>query len=338
MDKIEYSNLSRSVLFREDDLGFYKADVAAASANKIFPGMKILPLCVNAVSDLGLGWFYWADVIIGGLDNREARLSINRNAYRAGKPWIDGAIEVLNGVARVFTPLEGPCYECTMSEVDWKMLHARRACTLLNRDEMLAGKTPTTPTIASIIAGVQCQEAIKILHGMSSLSGKGYIFEGVSYDSYVVEYQRKADCYSHESFLPVTKIDLSARELSLADAIGVIQKDLGADAELEVKEEVLIGFQCSSCNEFSALHSSLGAIREHDSRCPSCGQLRIPETAHSFGNQESFADKKLSEIGIPDFDAFVGRIGEECRYYLLRSDQLEFFNSRPERSRGQLNE
>ena len=46
----------------------------------------------------------------------------------------------------------------------------RRSCNLLSRDEMKQSKTPTTPTISSIIAGVQCQEAVKLLHGMEDLA------------------------------------------------------------------------------------------------------------------------------------------------------------------------
>ena len=102
-DQIEPSNLSRSVLFRESDRGRNKADVAAERARELFPEINIRPLCVNAVTDLGLGVFYWADVILGGLDNREARLAINQNAFRSGKSWIDGAIEGLSGVARFCT-------------------------------------------------------------------------------------------------------------------------------------------------------------------------------------------------------------------------------------------
>ena len=54
------------------------------------------------------GMYRWADVILGGLDNREARVAINLATARAGKVWIDGAIERLDGVARVFDPATGP--------------------------------------------------------------------------------------------------------------------------------------------------------------------------------------------------------------------------------------
>jgi len=57
-----------------------------------------------------------------------------------------------------------------MSETDFKLLQMRRSCNLLTLAEMEGGKTPTTPTISSIIAAVQCQEAVKILHGMESIA------------------------------------------------------------------------------------------------------------------------------------------------------------------------
>jgi adenylyltransferase/sulfurtransferase len=135
-DRIERSNLSRSVLFRDADCGRSKAEVAAERARELYPEMRVQAFDGNVVYDLGLGVFRWADVIIGGLDNREARVAINQAAAKLGKPWIDGAIERLDGVARVFDAATGPCYECTMSDVDWKMLAARRSCALLTRDEI----------------------------------------------------------------------------------------------------------------------------------------------------------------------------------------------------------
>ena len=44
-DKIEPSNLSRSVLFRERDRGRFKAEVAAERAKDLYPDLKIKPLC-----------------------------------------------------------------------------------------------------------------------------------------------------------------------------------------------------------------------------------------------------------------------------------------------------
>src|SRR5688572_30981280 len=209
MDRIENSNLSRSVLYRASDNGKLKADVAATAARELYPDVNAHAFNGNVVYDLGMGAFRWADVVIGGLDNREARLAINRACFRLNKPWIDGAIEQINGTARVFVP-DGPCYECTMSDTDWRLLQHRRSCNLLSRPEMEGGKTPTTPTVSSIIAGVQTQEAVKLLHGMEVISGRAWVFNGLTTESYQVQFQRNADCYSHETLDEIVALDASA--------------------------------------------------------------------------------------------------------------------------------
>lgn len=114
MDIIENSNLSRSVLFRAEDCGRLKAEVAAERAMEINPDINVTWMNADIVNDVGLGVFACMDVVIGGLDNREARLAINQSCWKVNVPWVDGAIEVLHGVARVFVPPDGACYECTM--------------------------------------------------------------------------------------------------------------------------------------------------------------------------------------------------------------------------------
>src|SRR5206468_11056095 len=99
MDRIENSNLSRSILYRASDNGAFKAQAAARAAKDVYPDIKSHAFVGNVVYDLGLGVFRWADLVIGGLDNREARLAINRNSWRVNRPWTDGAIEQIQGTA-----------------------------------------------------------------------------------------------------------------------------------------------------------------------------------------------------------------------------------------------
>ncbi len=102
LDHIETSNLSRSVMFRATDIGQSKADAIARGYKELLPEATVQPIVANVMQDCGLGLFAWADLILAGLDNREARLWINRSAWKVGRSWIDGAIEGINGVARVF--------------------------------------------------------------------------------------------------------------------------------------------------------------------------------------------------------------------------------------------
>jgi len=159
LDRIEESNLSRAVLFGSEDVGAFKAEAAARTLRKIAPEARVRPLVANVVESCGLGLFAWSDVIIAGLDNREARLWVNRCAWKMNRPWIDGAIEGINGVARAFVAGAAPCYECTLGETDWKLLEQRMSCNLLLREANTEGKVATTPTISSVIAGIEVQEA-----------------------------------------------------------------------------------------------------------------------------------------------------------------------------------
>lgn len=321
LDVVEQSNLSRSVLFREADCGRGKAETVAERAREIYPGLRVQPFAGNVVYDLGLGVYRWADVILGGLDNREARVAINQAAARVGQPWIDGAIERLDGVARVFDPVRGPCYECTMSEVDWKMLEARRSCALLSREEMEQGKVPTTPTTSSVIAGIQVQEALKMLHGIETLSGEGFVFDGRFHSSYRVAYSRRDDCPTHEAYEPITELELRIAETTAGDFLERVQSDLGTGAVIDLNHDLLESLTCAACGRTEPLRASLGSVTEQRGRCPDCGALRAPNLYHTITRDSPVLDKTLGELGVPPWEILAGRVGMKQTFYEFAGDR-----------------
>jgi molybdopterin/thiamine biosynthesis adenylyltransferase len=323
LDVVETSNLSRSVLFRPQDCGRPKARVVAERATEIYPELRVQPFCGNVVYELGLGVFRWADVVLAALDNREARVAINRAAARAGKIWIDGAIERLDGVARVFDPACGPCYECTMNDVDWKMLEARRSCALLSRAELAQGKIPTTPTTASIIAGIQCQETVKLLHGLNTLSGQGFVFDGMSHESYVVAYTRKDDCPSHDPDGAAEPLPWRVAETQVGQFLERVRRDLGPEAVIETNTDLLASLYCPKCETDEPLLTSLGKISEERGRCAVCGGHRVPKMFHTIDGRERFLDRSLGEIGVPPWDVLAGRSGLAQRFYEFAGDKTD---------------
>jgi adenylyltransferase/sulfurtransferase len=257
--------------------------------------------------------------VLGGLDNREARVHVNQACWKAGIPWIDGAIEGLLGVARVFIPPHSACYECTMNKQDHKLLAARRACSLLTRDQMLEGKVPTTVTSASVIAAIQVQEAVKLLHRDQvdyDLGGRGFVFNGMTHDSYVVTYPRREDCLSHDSYggawqhLPGSS--------TLSELLARAGELLGPEAIIEFEHELALSSKCPGCGHVAQIRRPLSDVHVQEAICPACGAESTLTLVHGV----SRADDELlalsaREVGIPAFDVVTARAGEQRRFFVL---------------------
>lgn len=325
-DSIENSNLSRSVLYRQRDEGNSKAEIAARAVEEINPDCRVTWINGNVAWDVGLGLFRRMNVVIGGLDNREARLAINQACWRVGIPWVDGAIEILFGVARVFVPPYSACYECTMTEQDYRLLNMRRSCALLSREEMLTGKVPTTPTISSIIGGIEVQEAVKLIHNredLPTLAGKGYFFNGLTHDSYVVEYQYKEDCPSHESFDKIFELDRKVANTTAAEMLAIAREKLGPEAIIDFHRELVVNFKCEKCGTEEQVYKLLGQLSEKEARCPGCEEIRIPRMTHVIQGNEDFLQRPLSQLGVPPLDIITGRHGMDMIHFEFTGDLHE---------------
>jgi molybdopterin/thiamine biosynthesis adenylyltransferase len=320
LDMVENSNLSRCVLLRESDEGAPKATAVARGAAAMNPDVRVVPVIGDVRTGFGLRLFREVDLVIGGLDNREARLYVNQSCWKAGTPWIDGAIEGLLGTMRVFSPPDSACYECTMGDRDHELLAARKACSLLTRDQMLEGKVPTTATSASIIAAMQVQEAVKLLHRDrldADFSGRGVAYNGITHDSYVVTYPRREDCLSHDTY----NFD-DATEMPAGVTFGTLLEDarerLGADAVLDFEREIATTMACGTCDEVVAVMRPLDGLTVGAALCSTCGGERRVELLHGVtGDDAELLAMTPEAVGLPPRDVVTGRSGVRRWHYLL---------------------
>ena len=307
LDHVEASNLSRSVLFRDGDEGRPKAQAAAEAVQGIYTGTRTHWFSGDVVNDLGLGVYRWADVVIAGLDNREARLHVNRSCWKVNRPWVDGATEVLQGVARVFIPPDGACFECTMTAADWQVLNERRGCAGMKAEALPQERVPTMPTTSSIVAALECQEALKLLHGLPSLSGEGIVFNGMANDFYVVRYNRDEECNSHEAFAEVFLLQRRWDELTARELLDEARARLGPGAVIEFGRDLLIAMECSACGTSEPVFCPSPSVPESAARCPRCGAMRSVERAHSADGSEPWIGRTLRDLGLPPFDIVAAR-------------------------------
>ena len=319
MDQIELSNLSRSVLFRAEDEGRFKAECAARAAQSIYPDQRVRALTGNLLGDVGLGWFRWAQVVIGALDNREARVFLNSACARVDRPWIDGGIEVLQGIARGFHPPRTACYECTMSAVDWDLLNKRRSCSLLARRALEQRGTPTTPTTASIIGAIQAQEAVKLLHGMDALLGRGFIFEGAGHNSYSTSYRINPDCPWHEEPAEMIALPDVTSETPLQALVSEARGRLGGFDALDLSRELVEQLECPACHRSEPIWRPMENVTEEQALC-SCGAERVPQFVHSISGSSDLLEKSPHELGLPEWDIVWARHGLDMIGFKIAGD------------------
>lgn len=327
-DKVEIGNLSRSVLFSKSDADAHrmKVDVIAERLKAMNPAVEVKTICGDVAYDVGLGLIQRMDVVIGCVDSRWARYCINRLCMRAGIPWVDGAIEELEGTARVFVQGQN-CYACNLGPEGLKDLARRMSCSGIIRRHEEVGSVPTTSIMASIIGAVQVQEALKLVdkkifeNEWTSLCGKMFYYEGQHLTTKLLDFQAyDDDCAVHDRWTPVRQSELTA-DTTVADALMMI-------CRLLVVQQVLI---CLENDCFVDYVEERKTDRRTMVMCPGRAvesfiekdeMLRgIPNSGlyqHEFreiGNQFPYQELTLAQLGIPTNDV-LHVIADDKDYYV----------------------
>lgn len=317
-DRIEISNLTRSVLFREEDAynHAYKAEIVAKRAMEINPQIKVTPIVGNLFSEVGFGLYRKADVVIGCLDSRIARYQLNRLSLRAGKSWIDGSIENLTGAVKVYAPGVS-CYECGLSREEFNHIMLRTGCADVVRNQGEAGRVATTPISASIVGAMQVQEAMKIIHlsadepaPFKTLQGKMLRYEGMTNTTSIYRFASwKNTCPAHELWDDVMECpELSATQ-TIGSILDLLRKKFSADfIEINMRNNKFIDTIVSDRpeKEFDVMipESKLDAYIKENKELRQLSYRTLIHK-HFFENIDErfpYQELTLQQIGIPPFD------------------------------------
>lgn len=341
-DQIEISNLTRSVLFREEDAcnHAYKAEIVAKRAKEINPQIEVIPIVGNLFSEVGFGLYKAVDVIIGCLDSRIARYQLNRLSLRAGKTWIDGSIENLTGVVKVYAPGVS-CYECGLSREEFNNIMLRTGCADVVRTQTSAGRVATTPISASIIGAMQVQEAMKVIHTEEGqpvpfkiLSGKMWRFEGMTNTVNVYKYSSwKNNCPAHERWDDVVRGENLSANMTVAQILGELKSLLGVDTlEINMRNnkfvEKIISDKPEKEFDIRIPESQLDKYISSNEELRKLSYRTLFHKCFIENIDEYFPYMKMSlkEIGIPLFDIlqvstnkgqFFVELSADANYYKL---------------------
>lgn len=286
MDHVDNSNLSRTVLFRKEDLGKKKAVVAA----RRFQEMNVEPsahadcFVGNICSELGAGVWNHVDVVVSCLDNMQARYEASRRCTLAGKPFIDTGIHELgSNVSCFLADADAPCWGCMYSEkvADKARSMQRDSCDVHKREAWSTGHVPTTQVASALAAALQSQEVVKCLHHqkagtMDWLPGRCYHFNG-TYNSFdAMQVMRRESCRDHVRLHTVEQTSFSC-DTPLVQVLEHVRAKYGPDYFLNTEGDYSYrgyGFitrvKCRCCGKTLIMNRPGEQITFDALFCPDC--------------------------------------------------------------------
>ena len=155
--------------------------------------------------------------------------------------------------------------------------------------------------------------------------GLGYVFNGLTHDSYVVEYQRKEDCMSHDTYENIIEKDWSAKTTTLEEIVSYIKKELGDNAVVTFDREIASIANCH-CGKTKDLYLPVHKLTGEILTCPKCGNQMSFDSFHIIKGDEDFLNKTPYEIGIPLLHIIGGKVGINTTYYEFSGDEKEIFD------------
>jgi molybdopterin/thiamine biosynthesis adenylyltransferase len=313
-DRVEYSNLSRTILFRESDVGRPKVEAAAEALVRINPDMAVQVIDGDLFYDVGLGEYRQSDLVIGCVDSLAARAQIGRSCGLVNIPYLDGGMWSLGGEARWFLAGDGPCFECTLNSYDRERANERRSCSGFRPDWEETERMPTTATTASIIGGLLAQEAIKWLCGYPTLAGKAIVYNGQALTLHRSELTRNPRCsFSHVPYQEIIELSEGPASLTPRQLLARGRAELERAGHLAPLTEVasepglflalgrdfLLALQCPGCGRRQEINQHWNRVPERERICPFCGTTRRAEVIHTLDENSAYLDRPLSRLGVP---------------------------------------
>ncbi|PNX54217.1 MAG: hypothetical protein BV458_00520 [Thermoplasmata archaeon M9B2D] len=148
-DTIELSNLHRTSVFSEEDLGKSKALILKERLQKVNKNVRVNAINQKVTPENIRPLLSAADVIIDGTDSIPLRLLINEISIQQNIPWVYAGVYETVGMVMGILPKKTPCIQCVIQSITEPPLQ----------------ETPVLGSLPATIAAIQCNETIKILLG-----------------------------------------------------------------------------------------------------------------------------------------------------------------------------
>lgn len=298
-DRVELHNLTRSVLFRESDVGRAKAEVVAERASELDPGVRFSPVEADVIAAMRPSHIVGHQVVFGCLDNFEARLRINELCLIAGVDLVDGAIDARHASVEHFPFSTGRtqgCYECGLPESAYQRVAQRYSCGGMRRAGLAERKVPTTIVTSSLAGALMVSWGLRMGGAPGETPGpRRVLVDAIGARSQPTGIARNPACPAC-SGLTHERIERLVWRADDPMRFGLAAQDL----RIRLPEPVVLGARCTACGADASLALRPGSrLRSHTTDaicCLSCGADGVSVDAR---DQVSLAELLAATGGRP---------------------------------------
>ena len=240
LDRIEQHNLTRSVLFRESDVGQWKAEVAAERARQLDPNIKVTAFVGDFWLGLGLRRLQDYDVVFCCVANFEARIRCNTLCLIAGVALINLGIDSRFGVVEAFRFAEdadAACYECGLPDSVYQRVAQRYSCGHLRKVSFVERKIPTTIITSAAAASLGVSLGLRFGSGSGGTSSRALI-DTISGSATNIELVRNPVCPACGRLPVRPAIVTSHRSVGQLSTLGALKP-----VSVTLSEPVMAGYR-----------------------------------------------------------------------------------------------
>ena len=165
-DTVDLTNLQRQILHGTPDVGLAKAVSGERALRRLNPDVAIEIVDARVEGERLAALVADAGVVLDCSDNFATRHAVNRACVAAGKPLVSGAAIRFDGQIASFDRRDAasPCYACLFPESD-------------EVDDVQCSTMGVFAPLTGIIGAMQAAEAVKLVVGLPSLSGRLLLFD-----------------------------------------------------------------------------------------------------------------------------------------------------------------
>lgn len=184
-DRVDVSNLQRQILYREQDIGKAKAELAAEQLQSRNHSVQVELYPEGITAENAEEILAKFDVIVDASDNFPTRYLLSDTCMKLGKPDVYGAICEFAGQVTVFAS-NGPCLRCLCPEAEDPSGNPNSAAY------------GVLGVIPGMIGCMQAAEVLKLLLGKGeALIGKMLFIDAKTWSTDLIEVPVHPQCSCH---------------------------------------------------------------------------------------------------------------------------------------------